>query len=526
MPAVKEFFAFAGEKPLASLGVGIAAFAIGLGIAAANRTDAAKLIAVERGTLVEAVIVTGKVTPTESVDLAFERAGKIVLVRAAVGDEVTRGQILAELDRADLSAELAKAESMAGSAKAKLMELERGAREEEIDVAKAKAESVAVSLIEAKRNLVDKIFDAYAKADDAIRGKVDRFISSPRTANPQINFQVADFGLKNAIEFQRIITEQALVRFADLVAELTPETFRAPVVDSVEEYLKAARIFLGAVAAVVNALTPNPALSPSMIDSYQNDVSTGRTNVHAAISNLSAAREKLKAAEASLRIAEAELNLARSPATAEALAMQKAAVKEAEAELQRVRAQIAKTIIRAPLSGTVAKNDARVGEIVAASTPLITLIARSSLEIEANVPEVDIDKVAIGKPVEIAFDAFPGKLFHGRVTYVDPAETVIDGVVSYKINIVPENAGVEVRSGLTANLEIETVRKENALLLPQFAIIETDLGAFVEKKERSILQRTPIEVGIRGDEGLVEIVSGLKEGDWVANIGLKLSPQE
>ena len=145
----------------------------------------------------------------------------------------------------------------------------------------------------------------------------------------------------------------------------------------------------------------------------------------------------------------------------------------------------------------------------------------TSEEIEANVPEVDISKIAIHNPVSITLDAIAAEKFSGQVIYMDPAETIIDGVVNYKIKVAFAKLDDRIKSGLTANLAIETLRKKDTLVLPQFAIIEKDSGNFVSKQTADGAQETPVVIGIRGVNNYVEILSGVTEGDRVINVGIK-----
>jgi HlyD family secretion protein len=158
---------------------------------------------------------------------------------------------------------------------------------------------------------------------------------------------------------------------------------------------------------------------------------------------------------------------------------------------------------------------------VAQNTPIVSVISDADLEIEANVPEVDIGKLNPGNPVSITFDAFPNETFSGSISYIDPAETIIDGVVNFKITIAFAAPSGSVRSGLTANLAIESARKDDVLFLPQFAIIEDSRGAFVQKVINDVIQEIPVTTGLRGHDGNVEIVSGVLESDSVVNIAAK-----
>src|SRR3989344_2190150 len=119
----------------------------------------------KRGDVVQEVSVTGKVKPSQSVDLAFEKGGKVASINIGVGDRVFTGQKLIGLDSSELRAQFAEAEANVRQEEAKLEELRLGTRPEELEIAEAKVR-------EARESLVDKLKDAYTKSDDDIRNKV------------------------------------------------------------------------------------------------------------------------------------------------------------------------------------------------------------------------------------------------------------------------------------------------------------------------------------------------------------------
>ena len=180
-----------------------------------------------------------------------------------------------------------------------------------------------------------------------------------------------------------------------------------------------------------------------------------------------------------------------------------------------MQTQIAKTVLRAPIAGMITKQDAEVGEIAEQYKPLVGIIGAGGLEIEAQVPEIDIGALNISNPVSITIDAFPDETFEGRVGFIDPAETLIDGVVNFKIKVFFDAEDTRIKSGLTSNLSIETARAENVLLIPESAITQTPSGFSVTKIVDGLTRDTEVVLGIRGEQSLAEVVSGLSEGDLI-----------
>ncbi len=477
-------------------------------------------IAVKKGIITQEVSVTGKTKPAESVNLAFEKSGRIARADIKIGDKISAGEVLVALNTSDLAAELAQDQANLEAQQAKLEQLKRGTRPEEIRIEEVKVDNAYAALGDARQNLVDKLQDAFTKSDDAVRNKVDQLFSNARSNSPRLSYDV-DSQLKNAAEQQRAKAESILNSWQPAVDSLNADSDLDSAVSQSKDNLSQVKSFLNTMTLVLNSLKPNTTLTQSTIDVWRSDISSGRNNVNTAVNNLSQAEEKLRSAYAELTLAENQLALKEAGTVAEEISAQEAAVKQAAAKVATSQATLAKAALRAPIGGTITKQDAKVGEIAPANVVLVSIISESNLEIESNVPEVDIGKLQVSDPVKITLDAFPGENFSGRVAYIDPAETIIDGVVNFKVTVLFDRLDSRFKSGLTANLDIETIKKTDVLILPQFAIVENDQGTFVKKVENGATKELPVKTGVRSQDGLVEIVSGLNEGDKVLNIGFK-----
>ncbi len=204
---------------------------------------------------------------------------------------------------------------------------------------------------------------------------------------------------------------------------------------------------------------------------------------------------------------------------------QEAQVLSSSANVQNAQAQIEKSIIRSPINGILTKNDAKVGQIAAANSPLISVISVADYDIEVNVPEVNVGYLKVGNPVKITLDALAGETFTGKVSAIDPAETIVDGVVNFKVTIAFDQNDERFKSGLTANLSIEVLKKENVLIVPSYAIVENDSGTFVRVLDpaagKDATKDLPVKLGIRSLSGDTEVISGVTEGMTLVNIGIK-----
>lgn len=476
-------------------------------------------IAVTRGSITEIVSVTGNSTPTESVSLAFGGSGVVSAVYASVGDHVGAGALLASLNTADLSAQLKEAQANADAASATLAGLQAGSRPEDIAAAQAAYDGAVQTLANMYSGVSDTASDAYAKANDAVRTQLSAFFSNAETQTPQLTFQTADSQAKITAQNGRASASGALNEWQPELASLpgASETVLDAAIQTEIARLAAIQSFLNSVSDALN--TAN-SLDPTTLAAYKADLAAAISETNTAAKNLNTASQNISSQKIAVAQAKAELDLKEAGSTPEDIAAEQAQVESAQAAVASVQAKIANAEIVAPISGVVTQFDAKVGQ-VAGSEALISIISDGAFEVDADVPETDIGKLAVGNAVSMTFDAFPGETFSGKVFYIDPAETVLQGVVDYKVKVSFDTADPRMKSGLTANLDIATAHKDNVLILPEYAILENDQGSFVETDVKGKTVQTPVTLGLQDDKGNVEVVSGVTEGEQVLNIGLK-----
>jgi len=199
---------------------------------------------------------------------------------------------------------------------------------------------------------------------------------------------------------------------------------------------------------------------------------------------------------------------------------EEAKVEEAEANVKSYEAELQKTIIFSPINATVTKQDAKVGEIISSGVSVISLISESKLEIETKIAEVDIAKIKVGNPAKVTLDAYGNDvIFEAVISKTDPAETVVEGVSTYKTTLQFKDKDDRIRSGMTANIDIETASRENVIAIPERAVISKDgikIVRIPDKENKDTgFKEVEVKTGVKGSDGKIEITTGLKEGDEV-----------
>ncbi len=151
-----------------------------------------------------------------------------------------------------------------------------------------------------------------------------------------------------------------------------------------------------------------------------------------------------------------------------------ASVSQARGSLRQAETNLNYATIRSPLDGTIVSRNVDVGQTVAASfsTPTLFTIAQdlTKMQIETSVDESDISKLKVGQTANFTVDAYPDRQFKGIVRQIRNAPVVTQNVVTYVTVINVDNKDMLLKPGMTANVSIETMRKEDVIQIPNAAI--------------------------------------------------------
>jgi HlyD family secretion protein len=131
-------------------------------------------------------------------------------------------------------------------------------------------------------------------------------------------------------------------------------------------------------------------------------------------------------------------------------------VAQAELALEEAQLALERSERRAPFDGTVGRVEVREGEQIRQGDPLLTLGDLSTLRVETtDLDEIDVAKIEVGQSVDITFDAFPDRIFKGRITRINPMAAPGGGGVTYTTIIALEELAPEIRWGMTAFVDID-----------------------------------------------------------------------
>lgn len=498
------------------------------------------------------------------------KSGQIVASLASADVYAQLLQASASLDGA--KATLLQYEAALDTQKAKLNEYLKGTKPEEIQVAETAVSNAAKELVNAKTNLTNVQNKAAADLNEDYNNALTALSSSITVAETALfsmtDIQMANFNGTDADSI--IVQDRKATAVFDLLGALNAGRYDKGALIGLKGGAKGAvlaaevapsqvnidtAIFKtkSAMQSIKNAFSAIP-ITMTMSTTTVTTINTQKGYVDTEISTLTTkeqsiavqkltnqsaittAEASVTTAENTLKTAQDNLAVKKSGYTAEQIAAQSAQVKQAEstvaaqsaqvkyaqANVANYHAQAEKNSLRSPLNGIITKINAKLGEIATANAEIVNIISEAKYQIEANVAEVDVADIKIGDAAIVTLDAYStDKEFSASVIKIDPAETIIDNVPTYKVTFEFSEENAAIKPGMTADLDITTATKENVLIVPQRAVLKKNgLPAqagdkIVRVLENDVLTEKKVLTGLRGENGEIEIVSGLNEGETV-----------
>lgn len=193
----------------------------------------------------------------------------------------------------------------------------------------------------------------------------------------------------------------------------------------------------------------------------------------------------------------------------------------ARATVERLEQELAWATITAPIDGLVLQRDLNPGAAVASvasvtgGTVLMTIADTSSMHLLGVIDENDIAAVRVGMDARIQTDAFPGRVFAGKVRKIASLGDRKDNVTSFKVEVTVLEGVEDLRARLSADADIVSEVHERALVLPETALIyDGDAIAVDVAGAAETAERRKVKVGVT-QKDKVEIVEGLREGEVV-----------
>ncbi len=410
-------------------------------------------VEIARGSLTALVGATGTVRANQTAVLAWQTSGQIGEIYVEVGDQVSAGQTLASLERSSLSQAIILAEADLISARRALENLK------ESDAARAQAQ---LALVQAQ--------DALETAKDRRASKDYRRASDLTLEEAQTNLALAQEEVKR--------TEEIYDMF-DRLEVNNPQRLAA-----YSAYLEARRTLQRAEANL------------AYLQGLPDDLEVQQADANLAL------------AEANLKDAQREWERLKDGPDPDD-------IRAAEARIAAIEATLELIDLEAPFAGTVTEVNAKVGDQVAPGTVSFRIDDLSRLLVDVQVPEVDINRIQVGQPARLTFDAVLDKEYNGKVASVGRVGTPVAGVVNFMVTIELTDADEAVLPGMTAGVNIIVNRLEDVLVVPNRAVRLREGRRVVYLLKNGAAELVNIEIGAVSDLQSEIIGGDVKEGDLV-----------
>lgn len=520
-------------------------------------------VPVESQNLTVRITSSGTVQPVQRVNLSPKGSGRIAELFVEQGDKVQAGQIIARMESRDVEAQLAQAKAREASARAKLAKIAAGNRSEDIGSAQARLDQAEASLAQLQAgSRVEEVAGARSRLQQTQAGlqklragtRVEE-VSQGRARLAQAQARLAD--AQTGSLKQEIAQAQTQIESSKAQAELTAQRVErnrslvkegALAQDKLDELIKENRTAQAKLTESERRLQQLQENRLSQIQQLQaavevesqglkqlqngtrsEEIAKSEAEVAEAKSKLAQLEngnrpEEIAKAEAAVAEAKSQLAVQVNGSRPEEIAQAKADLAEAQAQVHYQEVQLEDTKIRAPFAGVITQRYAIQGAFVtpatsasdatSATSTSIVALARD-VEVLAKVPEADISQIKPGQVVEIVADAYPDKVFKGRVKLIAPEAVKERDVTLFQVRVAIDTGKDLLQSGMNVDLRFVGQKLSNALVVPTVAIVTNkgQTGVLIpdEKKQPKF---QPVTIGSTiGNK--IQILEGAASGDRV-----------
>lgn len=434
----------------------------------------------------------GVVESLQQAELRSQAAGQVTKIHVSIGQKVSEGQALVSLQQADIAAVLAQAQALLKSQQARLDEMMKGARVEQVQI-------VEGGLAAAKQALVDTKNTQDAVVKSAYAALLNNGLAIVPNSN---NISHARISLGGSYT----LTAQGIYTITMQGGEKSP--FSVSGIETATGWVtRGASVAVGTGGLYITASTDGD-IVPG--DSWTITIPNTQSPMYSASKNtydtaLKARDAAINGATNALTAAQNQYDLVMAGATSDQIKAQQAAVEQAAANVSSATAQFEKTVIRSPINGVVASLPIKYGELVSPGTLAASVVSKNALQVKTYLSDYDIQYVREGAEVAIN-DTVKGKVSHISPS-VDSMTKTVEALVV--INNA-QTSGLVV--GQNATLKIAVVRdasKALVYLLPLQAVKIANAGASVfTVKADSTLEEHAVTLGNTSGE-YVEVTQGI-----------------
>lgn len=540
--------------------------------------------AVSQQNLEQTVLSTGQVVSETNLSLSFQTGGVVEKINVTTGSQVKTGDILAVLSQSNARASLTSASGQLAQANANFRKVLAGVTPEQINVSQkavdsarvaynntvsqlaALQSSTAATISQAETALADlqsptttsdnkrsAILVIIANQLAAVKADLDKENQILDDSNLKDTFSAANstslLNFKNANSQVQSLLSTANASLATAQAYKSDTNIYQATVDALAVLNQNISALNYCYTALQNSVISYK-FSQTQLDTYKSTISlalssensgtslikssrqaltdalTAATNAVtnsnlSATSQINSAQNQINSAKAALQQSEATLAQQKAKAQPADIDAARAQLLSAQGTVEAAQTAFNNTILKAPADGTITQVDTKVGQQATAMQPVFVLQNINSLHAEAYVSESNVASLKIGQTVDYTFDALgPDQHFAGQILTINPASTVISGVVNYLVKASLPSIP-EIKPGMTVNMIILVATREKALAISSSAIINQNgeqSVRVIDNPQTKTYHQVKIQTGLQADGGLVEVLSGLTQGQEIVTL--------
>jgi multidrug resistance efflux pump len=460
-----------------------------------------QLVAVKQGSLSSSVTVVGQLEAVQSADLAFSRmsgTSRLATLTVKAGNTVTNGQVLAAIDPAPHQQALDQATSSLGAAEKMLADLktpptELGLAQSDLAIAQADVQ------LQQAQDALDKLL----KPDFASLGSaVSDAQSGLASAQSNLVAQQTDKTAKDALTKLQTAEATPAATYNRLASETYSEPYYQDRLQVSYNYMMAAQD-----ARVTYELQQQANLTKAQLQVRQSQAAL--KTAQDALAKAQAGGDPVALAQTKLDVHTAQVAQLKAHddrdtlvagADTATLATAQANVDQARLAVSNAQADLAAAQLVAPFDATVLGVNNNPGDLVSASTTILSLANLKTLQVVAAIDETTIRRVSTGQDADVTFDALPGQRFAGKVLDVPLEGALQGGVMVYNVPVSLTGA-----DKLTLLVPTMALQRTNGA----YEVLVADPAA-----PNAAPQSVPVEIGL-SDGAYTQITRGLNVGDQV-----------
>jgi RND family efflux transporter MFP subunit len=463
---------------------------------------------------------TGSVDSPYNVKLSPKLTGLITSLTARQGDGVKSGEPLVQIDPTEVNGQVLQARQALAEAKFRLAQAQITADPTNVGVKTTiKQSQAALNSAKADQNQTVNNYKAQIAAAQSLVTDADAKVAAAESqvdvANK--NLTTAQATAKNAkAKYNRedSLYRQNFVAAQDVEDAKTAMEVADAAVGSSEAQVRAAQQGLNSAKAQRKSVLQNLTIV-----------------LNKGISDIADAKAHTDQSAAALELAQS--NRAVTPAYRANLEALKAEVGVAEGNLRQALARQSDTTLRSPIDGTITDRGADPGTVVNPGTAVLTIQYLDWVFVTAGLPVDQAPKVRLGQEAEVTFDAFPGRVFQGKLSQVVQSADPASRQFSVQVKLLnPEHL---IRPGMFGKVKVIVERHAAAITVPREAVTtdpKTNKSTVLVVDDQKVAHQTEVTLG-RQNAKYIEILSGVKAGDTVVTLsyqpvkdGKKVKPNE